>query len=395
MAARKNSNGSGAYWGVGRLPPRVLGDVRGATAGPSLVVVGGLHGNEPAGALAAARVAAELEALQPRLRGRAVFLAGNRQALTVGLRFIRRDLNRLWSPAQLERLAGLSERDLGDEEQEQVELARTLREIERAQRGPLTLVTLHTTSAPSAPFVCFGDTLANRRLALALPTTAILGLEEVIEGTLIGYGTDRGHVGISIEAGQHRDPEAVERHVSAIWLLLVAARCLPAAAVPGLRQHRERLARASAGRPRVVEVRHRHAVTPGDGFELLPGFESFAPIAAGQILGRHRQGPLHAPEAGLMLMPRYQAQGDDGYFLVREVRPLWLKFSAWLRRSGAPRMLPYLPGVERDKAAPGQLVIDPRVAFTHVADVMHLCGYRRRRSPETRPVFTRRGTQRV
>jgi hypothetical protein len=40
-------------------------------------------------------------------------------------------------------------------------------------------------------------------------------------------------------------------------------------------------------------------------------------------------------------------------------------------------------------------VVDPRVAFTHVAEVMHLCGYRRRRSPEARPVFTRRGTQRV
>jgi succinylglutamate desuccinylase len=387
--------GSAASWGAGRLPPRVLGDVHGTAAGPSLVVVGGLHGNEPAGALAAARVALELEGLRPSLRGRAVFLAGNRQALAVGQRFIRRDLNRIWSRAQLERLAHLTLRDLGDEEQEQVELARTLREIERAQRGPLILIDLHTTSAPSAPCVCFGDTLRNRRLALALPTTAILGLEEVIEGALVGYCTDRGHVGISIESGQHRDPEAVERHVAAIWLLLVAAGCLPAAAVPALRQHRERLARASGGRPRVVEVRYRHAVVPGDGFELLPGFESFAPIAAGQVVGSHRQGPLRAPEAGLMLMPRYQAQGEDGYFLVREVRPVWLKLSGWLRRAGVPRVLPYLPGVERDRAAPGQLVVDPRVAFAHVADVMHLCGYRRRRSPESKPVFARRGTQRM
>jgi hypothetical protein len=77
------------------------------------------------------------------------------------------------------------------------------------------------------------------------------------------------------------------------------------------------------------------------------------------------------------------------------VRPVWLKLSGWLRRAGVPRVLPYLPGVERDRAAPGQLVVDPRVAFAHVADVMHLCGYRRRRSPENKPVFARRGTQRM
>jgi predicted deacylase len=393
--ARNITDGTALGWGAGRLPPRVLGDVRGTAAGPSLVVVGGLNGNEPAGALAGARVALELEDLRASLRGRAVFLAGNRQGLAVGQRFIRRDLNRIWSRAQLERLAQLSERDLGDEDQEQVELARALREVERAQRGPLIVIDLHTTSAPSAPFVCFGDTLRNRRLALALPTTAILGLEEVVEGALIGYCTDRGHVGISIESGQHRDPEAVERHVAAIWLLLVAAGCLPAAAVPNLGEHRQRLRQASAGRPRVVEVRYRHAVSAGDGFELLPGFESFAAIAAGQIVGSNREGPLRAPEAGLMLMPRYQAQGQDGYFLVREVRPVWLKLSGWLRRAGVPRVLPYLPGVERDRAAPGQLVVDPRVAFAHVADVMHLCGYRRRRSPENKPVFARRGTQRM
>src|SRR4051794_40163358 len=110
--ARNITEGTAASWGAGRLPPRVLGDVRGTAAGPSLVVVGGLHGNEPAGALAGARVALELEGLRRSLRGRAVFLAGNRQGLAVGQRFIRHDLNRSWSRAQLERLAQLSEREL-------------------------------------------------------------------------------------------------------------------------------------------------------------------------------------------------------------------------------------------------------------------------------------------
>jgi hypothetical protein len=378
----------------GRRLPRVIGDIAGAGRGPSVVFVGGIHGNEPAGTLAAERVIAELEAYRSVLRGRVVFLAGNRQALGSGLSFVRRDLNRGWSQPNLERLRRLPARALGDEDQEQVELADALREIERAHGGPLVVIDLHTSSAPSPPVVSFGDTLRNRHLAMVLPSTAILGLEEVTDGALVGYCTERGHVGISIESGQHKDPEAVLRQVAAIWLVLVASRCLPAKAVRELAQHRERLARASEGYPRVVEVLHRHEVVPGDGFRMLPGLASFTPVVANQVVAHDARGPVHAPHAALLLMPRYQAQGDDGYFLVREIRPIWLKVSEWLRRAGVPHLVPYLPGVRRDPARPELLVVDPRVARTRVAEVMHLCGFRRRASPDQRYVFSRRGPRR-
>lgn len=378
----------------GRRLPRVIGDIAGARPGPSVVFVAGIHGNEPAGTLAAQQIAFELDAFRSVLRGRVVFLVGNRQATASGLRFVRRDLNRGWSQANLERLRRLPARELGDEDQEQVELADALREIERAQRRPLVVIELHTSSAPSPPVVSFGDTLRNRHLAMALPSTAILGLEEVTEGALVGYCTERGHVGISIESGQHQDPEAVPRLVAAIWLLLVASGCLPGKSVPELAQHRERLARASEGYPAVVEVLHRHGVAPGDGFHMLPGLASFTPVAANQVVAHDARGAVQAPLAGLLLMPRYQAQGEDGYFLVREVRPIWLQVSEWLRRAGAAHLVPYLPGVHRDPGRPELLVVDPRVARTRVPEVMHLCGFRRRASADQRYVFSRRGPRR-
>lgn len=373
---------------------RVRGDFGGQRPGPSLVIVSGIHGNEPAGVVASERVIAALEGLRGQLRGRVVFLTGNRQALASGRRFVRRDLNRGWTRDNLERLRGLPARELGDEDQEQLELAQALRQIERAERRPLMVVDLHTTSAPSAPFVSFGDTLRNRRLAMALPMPAVLGLEEVIDGALVGFCTERGHVGIAIGAGQHHAPEAVSRHVAAIWLLLVAAGCLPAQAVPELEQHRELLARASTAGPPLVEVRHRHLVSPGDGFEMLPGFVSFTRVVAGQVVAHDARGPVRAPEPGLLLMPRYQTQGEVGYFLAREVRPVWLKVSEWLRKAGASKLLPHLPGIHRDPARPGFLRVNPRVARAHVADLMHLFGYQRRPSPEGVPVFSPRGPRR-
>jgi len=373
--------------------PRVLADFVGQAAGPSVVIVGGLHGNEPAGVTAGREVAAALRGMP--LRGRVVFLSGNRQASAAGLRFVRRDLDRGWTEASLTRLCALPTSALGDEDQEQRELADTIYEIERTRRGRLVVVDLHTSSGQSAPFVCFGDTLLNRRLARSLPVTAILGLEEVVDGAMAGYWTDRGHVGIALEAGQHRDPLAVGRHVSALWLFLVAAGTLRPSDVPLFAQHRARLASGSAGCPAVVEVRHRHVSSPGDGFEMAAGFASFTPVTLGQVVARDASGPICAPESGLMLRPRYQGQGDDGYFLVREVRPVWLTVSEWLRKAGAPRLLQHLPGIRRDPARLGHLVVDPKVAFSHVAEVMHLCGFRRRSSPDGQPVFSTHRVQKL
>src|SRR5689334_15905497 len=88
-----------------RQVPRCLGAVTGGAVGPTVVVIGGIHGNEPAGVLAAHLVLGELRARSAKLRGKAIALSGNRLALQHGLRFLDRDLNRNWDPADLERLA--------------------------------------------------------------------------------------------------------------------------------------------------------------------------------------------------------------------------------------------------------------------------------------------------
>ena len=70
-------------------PPRVIGRYPEAPGeGPTLVVFGGIHGNEPAGVFAARRVAARLAELAPPMRGQFVALAGNRPALARGVRFL-------------------------------------------------------------------------------------------------------------------------------------------------------------------------------------------------------------------------------------------------------------------------------------------------------------------
>jgi predicted deacylase len=282
------------------------------------VVMGGIHGNEPAGMLAARDVLADLGPLGSTvLRGKVVAFSGNRAALAHGVRFLSRDLNRGWHSPELERLSAAAGHALTTEDREQRELHQEILALER-DASRLVFLDLHTTSGPTEPFVCFADTSTNRSLACALSVNVVLGLERSVEASLLSWASARGHTGISFEAGQHQDPVARRRHIGAVWSLLVAVGAIDAADVPRENARLAALARVTGG-ARVVEVRHRHVVEEGDDFEMLGGFQGFDPIEAGQIVARDRRGPIRSPEAGLMLMPRYQGQGEDGFFVAREI----------------------------------------------------------------------------
>jgi succinylglutamate desuccinylase len=370
---------------VDRAPDERVWVDRSEGHGPVLVITGAIHGNEPAGLLAAERL---LRAL-PELRGRVLVVEGNRAARARGQRFVRRDLNRRWSEADVRALLGrdLLGRDRGeleDEDREQAELATLFLTLEREHGAPIVFVDLHTTSGDSPAFVCAADTLANRRLARGVPLPLVLGLEETIEGTMLGWLVGRGHVGIAIEGGRHDDPTAVDAHEAALVLLLEQ---LGIAAVDDARRSRARTTLAHDVPP-VLEIRHRHVVREGDGFEMLPGFRSFEPIGRGRVLARDRGGEILAPEDGLVLMPRYQPQGDDGFFLARPVRPFWLGVSSVARSLHVDRVLPHLPGIARE--SDGALVTSSRRPPPGVVGVMHLCGFRRVRPNGSGLRFERR-----
>lgn len=367
----------------------MLGTYTTERPGPTVVAIGGMHGNEPAGARAVQAVMEGLRARQAPLRGRFIGLRGNRGALRAGRRYLERDLNRGWSPGDVARLlADVAPRTA--EDHEQIELLELFVPLLRDARQPVVFLDLHSTSGPGAPFICMADVLRNRRIAFALPIPLILGIEEILDGALLGYVCDLGHVAVGVEGGQHDDPRTQRHLEAAVWLALVAAGALRAHDVPDLDAHRTRLSEGARGLPAVVEIRHRHAVADGDGFEMLPGFDSFAPLRKGQEVARDRRGAIRAPERGVMLMPRYQSQGDDGYFVARAVSRLWLRLSAVLRHARADRLVPLLPGVRRDPARHDHFIVDARVARFQVRNVFHLLGYRHERRAETGLVFSRR-----
>lgn len=377
-----------------RRPPDVtegehlIAAVAGDPSGPTLIVVGSVHGNEPAGVEALQEIAKKLPDLSGRLKGRLYLLAGNTRALPKRLRYIDRDLNRSWTRNNLgvigaQRLSKVSEcREL-------TEIDNLLDSILITARSEVYVLDLHSTSAGGIPFATVGDTLRNRSFARKFPVTILLGIEEQLDGTMLEYLNNAGAITLGFEGGQHESAETVENHRSLVWLALANAGILAEQEIPDFASHKARLAAGKRG-PRVVEVRYREAIKAEDQFEMVPGFNNFDPVEKGQVLAHKGNGPVRAEESGLMLMPLYQKLGEDGFFVGRTVATFWLRLSEVLRRLKLQEIMHWLPGVRRDPDDSETLVVNTRMARFFPLQIFHLLGFRRRRWSGSDLVVSRR-----
>ena len=373
----------------------VLGSYDGGRPGPTVLALGGLHGNEPAGVEAAKRVLARLEQGDVEYHGRFYAVAGNLTALGGERRFVTRDLNRAWTEGEVRLLRERGPHVEDTEACEQAEMLALFDQLE-AHREPsgrrprLVCLDMHSSSAPGAPFTFVADTLASRKVALHVPVPVILGIEEWIDGTLLEHLQERGHVAIAIEGGQHDDPRTIDRHEAALWLGLLGAGAIGREALPELPRLSAELKDSARGNPGVIEVVHRHALSPDDDFRMCPGFVNFDRIEQGDLLAHDQGGEVRSPAKGVLLLPLYQGQGDDGFFLGREVRRSWLRVSALLRWLRVDRLVHLLPGVRRDQQRSSQVQVNRGVARWAVREVMHLLGYRQVSADSRRLVFRRR-----
>jgi len=317
-----------------------------------------------------------------------VALAGNRAALAVGHRYLVRDLNRSWAirgPGLVPSEGGT--RPSEPEDQEQAELLTAIDHAVAHARGPVFFLDLHTTSGPGEPFSTVMDSLRSRRFALGVPVPLIVGLGDLLEGTLLEYLADRGIPGMVFEGGKRDSSMALENSEAGIWSALASARLIQEGGFPEVRESLDHLRRETRGLSDALELCYRHALTPDDGFQMSQGFRSFQQVREGQVVATDRRGPIRAPFGGRLLMPLYQEQGEDGFFLVREFRPFWLGLSELLRRIRADRILPLIPGFARGRPDGLGLVVNRKRVGRLATETLHLLGYRRKIEEEGRLRF--------
>ena len=292
-----------------------------AAPGPRLIVLGAVHGNETCGTRAIERLLAELAAGRQRVvRGRLTLVpVANRLAYERGSRGGDRNLNRQLAPTAAP----------ADNED------RIANELCPLLAAHDVLLDLHSFRSGGAPFVLVGpedNSGALQPFAQAALEEALalrLGVARAMDGWLdtyaagaqrrggraaYGVGTTEfmrsaGGCALTLECGQHEDPQAPEVAWRAVLNVLAHLRLVdapppaPAATLEGLRLRE------------VVDREHA-----GDAF--VRPWKSFDPVRRGQrVATRHDGREVLAPFDGYIVFPDERAEPGTEWFYCAERHP--------------------------------------------------------------------------
>lgn len=294
--------------------PRILGKYTSGLEGPLLFVTGGVHGNEPSGVQALQKVFAELEKTKPEIKGTIVGVSGNQKALNENKRYLDEDLNRTWTKENIE--SGKKE---SHEQKEMWQIISVLEDFPEKDFTKRYFLDCHTTSSPSLPYISVQEVHDNDAWAHRFPTYIVRGFSDMVYGCIDHYLSRTGLTGFVLEAGQHTDEKSVENHEGVIWLALKEACDLDLEKISTYPECVNRFAKKNAPDQKTFELVHRHGLEDGDEFKMQPGYENFQKIKKGEVLAIQNGKEVKSEWDARIFMPLYQAQGNDGFFVVQEV----------------------------------------------------------------------------
>lgn len=293
---------------------RIIGSYTAGAPGPLVIAMGGIHGNEPSGVIAIDAVIRKLSDGGAPLTGTVLGLVGNQRGLLAGSRYIDEDLNRCFRDERLH------EADSGNKAtSEQRELLEITELIAERTQGfeDVCFVDCHTTSSVTVPYISVNAHAPSLRLMRNFPLHSVIGLEQSIPGCFGEYCNKLDYRGFTVEAGQHDEYASIENHEAILWLLLVYCGLLRMEDIEGFDHCQQTLARHTVDGVRRFRLAAHYRISPGEQFVMRAGFVNFHPIRKHEVLADNRFGSIVSPCDGRILMPLYQQQGNDGFFILQ------------------------------------------------------------------------------
>ncbi|WP_431125876.1 succinylglutamate desuccinylase/aspartoacylase family protein [Flagellimonas flava] len=367
---------------------RIIGHLKGDEDGPTLVFFAGIHGNEPAGVFALKHVIRELKLRQTPIRGQLYAIAGNLQALEQKVRFVEKDLNRIWTTENLQQTLQ-TDNEISKDEQEMIELYKLLQAILEQNQPPFYFIDLHTTSSDTSPFMVLNDSLLNRKFASQYPLPTILGIEEYLVGALLSYINELGYVSLGYESGQHDDVVSIRNCTHFIHYTLGITE-LVAYAPAELAKLRMEIADSSMVSSKFYEIYYQHEIQNSGGFEMRPGFKNFQKIPRGTAIAMDNGNKIMTQRKRQIFMPLYQKLGSEGFYYIKSIPLVLLWISKGLRKFKMDHLLVCLPGIQWSSRQKDGLLVDQRIAKFLAKSFFHLLGYRTRQLDRTHLVVKSR-----
>lgn len=306
---------------------RIIGRHQGKPGGPLLVVLGGVHGNEPAGVRALTFMFKMLE-VEPitnpafEYTGTILGLVGNIQAYVLQQRFIAKDLNRIWKDDHVEKILSSPKSLLQHEDLELREILDLIHsELNTHTYSRLVVLDLHTTSSYGGIFTLPTRDEESVRIALELHAPVIQGMLKGIQGTTLHYFRDETMgiptTAVTFESGQHNEELSTNRAIAAMTNCMRTIGAINADHVEN--RHDSILIEYSKNLPKLSKLLNRHPVKVGDHFKMRPNYNNFQRVSKGEVLAEDRTGKILASHDAMILMPLYQEKGEDGFFLIEKI----------------------------------------------------------------------------
>ena len=296
---------------------RIIGEYTQGLEGPVLVVTAGVHGNEPSGIFGLKRVFKRLEKDQPKINGALIGVTGNMAALDRRVRYIDYDLNRICKFETIEELRQ-SEIYNSSEGKELEEIMQYFDKIKNTY-SERYFIDCHTTSSESQPYISAHDFPHSVEFASKFPVYTVTGLGKSIPGTMDDYLNLHGFTGFTFESGQHDDLASIENHEAVIWLTLANTGMLERDDIGCYPQCDAILKKTVVEGKKIFQTIYRYPIGDGEDFKMKPGYVNFQKIEKGEVLAQNEERAVCSDWNARILMPLYQKQGSDGFFVVEEV----------------------------------------------------------------------------
>ena len=159
----------------------------------------------------------------------------------------------------------------------------------------------------------------NVAVVIGFPVNIVRGFSDIVDGSIDKYFSKQGFTGFTFEAGQHDSEASLAHQEAIIWLALKEALELDTEAVPEFSEAVKAFEDASGQGQTTYKILYRHGLEEGTDFSMEPGFRNFEKIEKGQLLAVQDGIQVKSTWDATIFMPLYQAQGNDGFFVIQEV----------------------------------------------------------------------------
>jgi len=277
----------------------------------TMIFVAAVHGNEKSGVTALNKFFTEIKKNQTKIQGTVIGLVGNLSALNENKRYITQDMNRLWTPKTIE-----SKTQNSDKTELKIIKNYIDKIISLKKKKNICIVDLHNTSSTNGVFTIVNNN-KEKNVATCLNIPIISNLFNKIKGSLVEYYNSKNVTSIVFEGGSIGDPASIKNHEAGIWKILEKQKLIHPEAIPkrvkGNINKMTAFAKKTNG---TYKVKYIHKIQPHDDFLMHPNMHNFQKIQKGEIIADDKSGPIKSPLSGHLLMPLYQEQGKEGFYIV-------------------------------------------------------------------------------